>query len=123
MRIFYAAASRCINAHPDSRLWEVNLYHPLVDLGHEVVKFDYDFIEYYKHLGPDQISRNFMALNKSKFEMELLRNKVGFPKFSHISLCRSFSIFIIFRELLNPTKTAAIKMPIDSGNIISFICI
>lgn len=41
MRIFYAADSSP-NPQLESNLWRNNLYQPLVDLGHEVVEFQYD---------------------------------------------------------------------------------
>jgi hypothetical protein len=41
MRIFYAAASSP-NPHIASNLWRNNLYQSLVDMGHEVIEFDYD---------------------------------------------------------------------------------
>ena len=41
MRIFYAAASSP-NPHVASNLWRKNLYESLVEMGHEVIEFDYD---------------------------------------------------------------------------------
>ena len=41
MRIFYAAASSP-NPHVVSNLWRDNLYQSLVEMGHEVIEFDYD---------------------------------------------------------------------------------
>lgn len=42
MRIFYASIPSP-NLSVASDLWRRNLYEPLVDLGHDVVEFDYDF--------------------------------------------------------------------------------
>lgn len=41
MRIFYAADDTT-NLDVSSKMWYYNLYCPLVDLGHEVIRFDYD---------------------------------------------------------------------------------
>jgi spore maturation protein CgeB len=41
MRIFYASASSP-NPHVASNLWRNNLYQSLVEMGHEVIEFDYD---------------------------------------------------------------------------------
>jgi len=42
MRIFYASGKRPNGALTDSRVWYENLYLSLVDLGHDVVEFDFD---------------------------------------------------------------------------------
>jgi len=53
MRIFYAAAdSPNYWGLPQSRLWHVNLYLPLVDLGHDLVRFVHDFGPYNDDLDP-----------------------------------------------------------------------
>lgn len=52
MRIFYAADHTPNALIPSSRLWTANLYMPLVDLGHEVIAFDYDLSEHQKNLDP-----------------------------------------------------------------------
>lgn len=44
MRIFYACPKPATGMH-NSRIWYYNLYLPLVDLGHEVVIFDYDLLD------------------------------------------------------------------------------
>jgi spore maturation protein CgeB len=51
MRIFYASDTTP-NADFQSNLWRNNLYLPLVELGHEVVEFDYDYGETFSHLDP-----------------------------------------------------------------------
>lgn len=75
MRIFYAvpctAHQTCL---PDSRLWHVNLYLPLVDMGHEVVVFDFDYTDFNLHLDPAiPDHRNFIERNSPTFGEELLR--------------------------------------------------
>ncbi len=42
MRIFYASGRTPNGALTDSDIWRANLYGALVDLGHDVVEFDYD---------------------------------------------------------------------------------
>lgn len=45
MRIFYAAQSTTNEIDlPDSRLWYVNLFMPLRDLGHELVEFNHSWL-------------------------------------------------------------------------------
>ncbi|QOV89437.1 CgeB family protein [Humisphaera borealis] len=53
MRIFFAAAdSPNAWALPASQIWKANLYAPLVDLGHDVVRFDYNYQPHNGHLDP-----------------------------------------------------------------------
>ena len=75
MRIFYAAPN---TAHqsclPDSKLWQANLYQPLVDLGHELVVFDFDYAEFnynLDHTVPAQ--KEFIDRNRPRLGEELLR--------------------------------------------------
>lgn len=42
MRIFYASGSTPNGALPASIIWRSNLYGALVDLGHDVIEFDFD---------------------------------------------------------------------------------
>jgi len=42
LRIFYASGSTPNGALPASGIWRSNLYGSLVDLGHDVIEFDYD---------------------------------------------------------------------------------
>lgn len=73
LRIFYAAPPRCLNV-PGSRLWQSNLYLPLVDLGHDVVPFRYDVMPHYANLDPAQpAKRAFIERNRPKLEAALLR--------------------------------------------------
>lgn len=67
MRIFYAADS---SPNPDfaSNLWRANLYDSLVELGHEVVEFQYDLSETFRHLEDAE----FIAQNRPRLGSELL---------------------------------------------------
>lgn len=75
MRIFYAAPN---TAHqtclPQSTLWHANLYLPLVDLGHELVVFNYDYTQANFHLDDSvEEHRAFIKRNKPIFGEELLK--------------------------------------------------
>jgi len=75
MRIFYAADTtpNCFFTFK-SNLWRNNLYLPLVDLGHEVIEFEADLTETYKHLDTeDPNDRKFIDLNRPKLTRELLK--------------------------------------------------
>jgi spore maturation protein CgeB len=58
---------------PTSRLWYINLFLPLQDLGHEVVPFDYDLIPHFRHLNlADPAHQAFVAANRPRLEQALL---------------------------------------------------
>jgi len=67
MRIFYAADS---SPNPDfaSNLWRANLHDSLVELGHEIVEFDYDLAETFRHLEDDL----FIVQNRPRLGESLL---------------------------------------------------
>ena len=73
MRIFYAS-----NNSPDaafqSNIWRINLYLPLVSLGHDVVEFDYDLQETFLNVDPsDPQQRSFIEVNRPKISQELIK--------------------------------------------------
>lgn len=73
MRIFYASDSTP-NPEFQSNLWRNNLYLPLVDLGHDVIEFQYDLRETLSNLNeeiPEQ--KAFIKQNRPKVTQELLR--------------------------------------------------
>jgi hypothetical protein len=73
MRIFYAADD-APHPHVPSRIWYYNLYLPLVDLGHEIVRFDYDLGPAFQHLDVrSPVDQAFMAEHRPALEAELLR--------------------------------------------------
>jgi spore maturation protein CgeB len=49
MRIFYASGERPNQALPGSQVWRNNLYLSLVDLGHDVVEFQFDLNPLLRH--------------------------------------------------------------------------
>ena len=73
MKIFYASGERPNQALPGSQVWRNNLYLALVDLGHEVVEFDYDLNPLLRHADigrPDH--RAFVEANRPLAEAALL---------------------------------------------------
>lgn len=73
MRIFYAS-DNTPNASLNSNLWRNNLYSTLVEMGHDVVEFDYDLRETFQNLDPNSPKqREFIEHNRPKLEQELLR--------------------------------------------------
>ena len=70
MRIFYAADHEPL---PGVNLWHDNLFLPLVDLGHEVVPFDYDLTPHFQHAdGKDHRHAAFIAARRAGLERALL---------------------------------------------------
>lgn len=73
MRIFYASDTTP-NAAFASNLWRNNLLLPLVDLGHDVIEFDYSFEGTFLNLDPsDPIQKSFIDRNRPLLSAELLR--------------------------------------------------
>jgi spore maturation protein CgeB len=73
MRIFYASDTTPNSAFR-SNLWRNNLYLPLMDLGHDVVEFQYDLRQTFQNLDPaDPIQKAFIEKNRPKLTEELLR--------------------------------------------------
>ena len=75
MRIFYAAADSPNHwGLPESRLWYANLYLPLVDLGHDVVRFEYDYGRHNNHLDPRKLDhRSYIDRHRPLLGEALLR--------------------------------------------------
>lgn len=73
MRIFYAA-DNALNTLFKSNLWRNNLYLPLVDLGHDVVEFDYDLKETFGNVDMDDPwQKKFINKNRPIVTAELLK--------------------------------------------------
>jgi spore maturation protein CgeB len=73
MRVFYASDTTP-NADFSSNLWRNNLLLPLLDLGHEVVEFNYDFKETFKNLDPSVLEQKvFIDRHRPILTGELLR--------------------------------------------------
>ncbi|MBE2221561.1 MAG: glycosyltransferase [Anaerolineae bacterium] len=74
LRIFYAAADSATAHTPGSQIWYYNLYLPLVDLGHDVVRFDFDFSRHEPHRDFTVASNQaIIAANRPNLEKQLLR--------------------------------------------------
>lgn len=73
MRIFYASDTTP-NPSFQSNIWRNNLYLPLVDLGHDVLEFQYDLRATFSNLDPSyEHQRKFIEENRPRVSAELLR--------------------------------------------------
>ncbi len=73
MRIFYASDTTPCSFFK-SNLWRNNLYMPLCDLGHEIIEFDYDLSQTFKHLDMTNPKHyKFIKANRPKLSNELLK--------------------------------------------------
>lgn len=73
MRIFYASDTTP-NAQFTSNLWRNNLLLPLIDLGHDVIEFAYDFGETFRNLDPSvPAQKTFIDNNRPVITAELLQ--------------------------------------------------
>ena len=72
MRIFYAS-DNTPNSDLRSDLWRNNLYLPLIDLGHDVVEFDYEWGATFTKLNTNAPEfKSFIAENRPRVSAELL---------------------------------------------------
>ena len=73
LRIFYAAADAATSEVAASRIWYYNLYMPLCDLGHEVLRFDYDLSAHGANRDPSVAGqRAFIKEHRPKLSQSLL---------------------------------------------------
>jgi hypothetical protein len=75
MRIFHATQTTPNPWYlPQSRIWHVNLYLPLLDLGHELVSFQGDYGAFYDYLDPrTDEQREYLRRNRPRLSEDLLR--------------------------------------------------
>ena len=75
LRIFYAAHDKATNQVEDSLIWYYNLYLPLVDLGHDVVRLEYDLAQYIQVVRGNGANKSpeFIAQTQYAFGQELLK--------------------------------------------------
>jgi len=110
MRIFYASDTTPNSAF-QSNLWRNNLYLPLVDLGHDVVEFQYDLRETFQNLNPaDPIQKAFIEKNRPKVTRELLHQIKSAHAIKPVDLF--FSYFYdacILPEAIDEIKAMGIK--------------
>lgn len=73
LRIFYAADHTPYTV-PSSRVWHHNLYLSLVDLGHDIVRFQYDLTPHFRNLdSANPWQKAFIVKNRPKLEQALLK--------------------------------------------------
>jgi spore maturation protein CgeB len=74
MRIFYAAsATPNADSLETSRLWDINLYLSLRDLGADIIPLDYDLTPHFRHLDSSNFQhRVFIEKNRPLLERALL---------------------------------------------------
>ncbi|PAV11363.1 hypothetical protein ASJ81_10340 [Methanosarcina spelaei] len=110
MRIFYASDTTP-NSSFQSNLWRNNLYQPLVDLGHDVIEFQYELRETFQNLDiSDPKQRSFISRNRPKVSKELLRQIKAAHKEKPVDLF--FSYFYdacVMPEAIDEIKAMGIK--------------
>lgn len=73
MRIFYASDTTPNSAF-NSNLWRDNLFSTLVEMGHDVVEFQYDLRRTFQNLdASDPVQNAFIRNNRPKLSRELIR--------------------------------------------------
>lgn len=103
MRIFYAADHE---PFPGNKLWHNNLYLPLVDLGHEVIPFDYDLTPHVLHADlRNSEHQAFIEQHRPQLEQALLQQIEAAHREQPIDLF--FSYF--YSALCRPDVIRAIK--------------
>ena len=103
MRIFYAADTSP-NAYFQSNIWRNNLYEPLVDMGHDIVEFDYDLRETFRNLDPTK-KRAFVNRNRPKLEKAL----IGQIKKAHAQEPIDLFFSYFYSACARPSTIKAIK--------------
>ena len=106
LRIFYAVDSTPnAIALQNSRLWYYNLFLPLVDLGYDVIPFDYDLGPHFQHADPhQQKNRSFIEKKRPKLGEALLEQIRAAHRLKPIDLFFSYfySAFVrpeVIREI------------------------
>jgi len=72
IRIFYASPDSATPQVKDSRTWYYNLYLPLCDLGHDVVRFNFDLDRYSRTVRSAQDRKVAIREHRPKLEKALL---------------------------------------------------
>jgi spore maturation protein CgeB len=74
LRIFVAIHGPAHVQLRASRVWYNNLHLPLLDLGHEVVAFDFDLEPFFQNVNPEiPAERAFLEANRPRLEAALLQ--------------------------------------------------
>lgn len=110
MRIFYASDITPNPSFP-SNLWRSNLYLPLVDLGCDVVEFQYDMRETFQNCSPeDHAQRSFIRKNRARLTKELLRQIKEANAQKHIDVFFSyFCDACVLPEAIDEIRSMGIK--------------
>jgi len=109
MRIFYASDSTP-NPLIKSELWRNNLYLPLVDLGHEVIEFQYDLRETFQNLFTEDPKQNeFIERNRPLLSAALLKQIKATHAASPVDLFFSyFNDACVLPEVIDEIKSMGI---------------
>lgn len=76
---------------PESRAWYYNLYLPLLESGHEIVRFDYDLRPHFQNLNPaDPAQKMFIERNRPALEEALLGQLVAAHRKKPVDLFFSY---------------------------------
>jgi spore maturation protein CgeB len=74
LRIFLAVHGPAHVQLPASRVWYYNLHLPLVDLGHQVIPFQFDLEPFFQNVNPEIPAEwRYLEANRPRLEAELLR--------------------------------------------------
>ena len=110
MRIFYASDTTPNSAFK-SNIWRNNLLLPLLDLGHEVIEFDYDLSETFKHLNTKNAKNlTFVKENRPKVSNALINQISKAHSIKPVDLF--FSYFYdacVVPEIIDKIKSLGIK--------------
>jgi spore maturation protein CgeB len=110
MRIFYASDTTP-NPFIQSDLWRNNLFLPLVDLGHDVIEFQYDLRSTFQNLFPaDPLQKGFIERNRPHLSEELLKQIRAAHAVSPIQLFFSyFNDACVLPETIDEIRDMGIK--------------
>lgn len=110
MRIFYASDTTP-NPLFQSDLWRNNLYLPLVDLGHDVVEFEYDLRETFKNVFfEDPVQRIFIDQNRPQVTEALLKQIKAAHAVKPVDLFFSYFYDVcVLPEAIDEIRTMGIK--------------
>ncbi len=101
MRIFYASGERPNQALPNSQVWRNNLYLSLVEMGHDVVEFDYDLNPLLRHADISKpANRDFVDVERPRAEAALLAQLAAAHAAAPIDLFFSYFYSVCARPVV-----------------------
>ena len=109
MRIYYAAEYK-YPIQKGTRLWYNNLYLPLVDLGYDIIPFDYNITPHFVHLDFNKpANKKFIDENRIKLENALLEQVRSAHRKQKIDVFLSYFYSAICRpEIISEIKEMGI---------------